>query len=58
MADSFFMKLTERGLCLYHREDGSWYESDGNIKFEIDPPHPKECDKVKVDETREISKYM
>ena len=54
----FVMKLTDRGLCLYHRDDGSWYESDGNITFETEPAHPKTCDVVHEKETKEISKYM
>ncbi len=58
LVDSMVMQLTKRGLCLYHRPDGSWYESDGNIKFETEPAPQKTCDKQNEEETKSIAKYM
>ena len=49
--DTMVMKLTENGLCLYHRQDGSWYESDGKHIYGNEPApqkHTQIKDPVKV----------
>ncbi len=56
--DTMVMRITNRGMCLYHRPDGSWYESDGNITFETEPAPQKTCEKQKEEDIKSIAKYM
>jgi len=58
MDDIMVMRLTKRGMCLYHREDGSWYESDGNLKIETEPAPQKTCEKQIEKENKNIAKFM